>query len=908
MERLNDAQVLVLAAQLVATPDLTTFRALAATHQDVLTSAIIYRVLLTYLPLDADPEIEQHLAVLLQDVDQDFANYNGLDAPVHTVDLELPSGSNAEQSLLELRLERVPVYDSSETDDPLSDFVIAWIHKLDGLTGIPASILALVDQFAAHHTMLQTWAETYLRPLHLLQNDYYPDQGASISLHDLEASRGQTGVNALLGFAAQSGASARIGRDLEEVVAPWVRGSNRSKRRKTSTQGLEETRTATTTWNDINEWLLQTSHKNYRLAADAAQQWNGPTPLQDGGGDSVQPGSDSNDMVSYIRTVLATVYVSDESDSDDRINTKKSLLQRSAQLAQLMPPDFSQTLPDIPDAGSLSDASRADLLDSAFLSERNVLTRPSTDVIELLYGVLSTQSLLSEFKINSTTKSVTSTVLFESAEKQKQELQAILTQVPRMTRSNPSWSDTRRKILWLQRWSSHHLRGSSSIAFLSRISEDYIEAEIIDTMLTASEYRSVKDMYLSPDDPPLPKEKVKDHILDAILNAYDNASNGNRTRGGVKKASELIQAFQSSYNGASEFAHLEHLVKATHSLSFYQLTLQHGVPFQPVSIRVSSDPLSLIEKVLDQNSKAYTKLDDLLSIARNLVLADLPTPTSSDYAPGEEIPLERKLFDAEHRVTYSAIVAALSDYDFDTAYSLITTRFDVTRNMANHPSFQDDTSWRAAYAAGRYRPAASPKDIHQRIASLQKRLELLSKALTWVPTSDPLPEILETWRRSEEELDNLKSQALEEERAFDAQGDELIPGGFGPSDRDLDANETRRLLDSRRAYNSSAPSYEEEAPMGLFDVARGAASALRKNAFPLRGDARQQGSGIKVHDQPRTSMEAMSSSGELERPGSANGQRVRKRDMISSAVTGSLVSGLSWALGAPPVGKQQGQE
>ena len=929
MEALSDAQVLVLAAQLIATPNLPAFRVLSATRRDLLTSVIIYRTLLTYLPLDADLELEHDLALLLTDVDQDFANFNILDAPVNVDDLEVPSPSHAEQSLPELRLVKVPLYHSLESGDPLSNFVVAWIHELERFSGIPASALALVDQFALRHPTLKTWSDTYLLPLHHLQNDFYPEQATSLSLHDLEATQGQTGVEVLLAFAAQSGASSTIGRDLEEVVTPWVRGSNRVKRRKVSRTGLEETNTSTTTWDDVNEWLLQTSHRNYHLAADAVQQWNGPTPLNASTEDLDQANSDSDDMVSYVRTVLAMIYVSDHSDDATRISTKKLLLQRAAHLAQLMPPGFDQPLPDIPEAGNLSGASRADLLENSFLSTRNLLTRPSTDIIELLYGVLSTQSLLTELRIDSTTRSVTSIVLFESEERQKQELRTILNQVPRMTRSNFSWLDVRSRLLWLRTWSSDHSRGRAApVAYLSGTSEEYLESQIADAMLAASEFRSVKDIYLSEGGSALPREALKSRVLEAVLNAYDNASNGNRTRGGVKKASDLIAAFQSSFDDASEFTHLDHLIKATHSLSFYHLTLQHGVPFQPVSIRVSSDPLSLVEKVLDQNNKAYTKLDDLLGIAENLVLADLPVPPPSDYAPGEEVPLDRRLFDAEHRITYSAIIAALSDHDFDTAYSLITTRFDLTSNRANHPSFQDDTSWRAAYSAGRYRPAStsisSSQTIHQRISSLQQRMELLSKALTWAPTPDPLPDILTTWRQCEEQLDTLKSQALEEERAFESQDDrDLIPGGFGPTDRDLDATETRQLLESRRAYNysasASAPSYEEEAPMGLFDVARGAASALRKNAFPLRGASAgagaeqggRGGAGIRVHDQPRTSMEesGMSSSGELERPGSADGQRVRKRDMLSNAVTGGLVSGMGWVLGVPANNnKQQGQD
>ena len=90
--------------------------------------------------------------------------------------------------------------------------------------------------------------------------------------------------------------------------------------------------------------------------------------------------------------------------------------------------------------------------------------------------------------------------------------------------------------------------------------------------------------------------------------------------------------------------------------------MQHGVPFQPVSIRVHPDPLSLVEKVLDQNSKSYTKLDDLLSIGRNLVAAGLPTKSSSidaeDQFAHEELSEEDARVTAERRITSLAISAA----------------------------------------------------------------------------------------------------------------------------------------------------------------------------------------------------------------------------------------------------------
>ncbi|KAK2858526.1 hypothetical protein FQN49_004640, partial [Arthroderma sp. PD_2] len=79
----------------------------------------------------------------------------------------------------------------------------------------------------------------------------------------------------------------------------------------------------------------------------------------------------------------------------------------------------------------------------------------------------------------------------------------------------------------------------------------------------------------------------------------------------------------------------------------------------------------------------------------------------------------------------------------------------------------------------------------------------------------------------------------------------------------------------------------EEAPMGLFDVARGAASALRKNAFPLTAS------------DPTTNTTTTSSS-EANLGADGESTRTRKRDVVSNLVTGGLVSGIGWVIGAPP--------
>ncbi len=83
-------------------------------------------------------------------------------------------------------------------------------------------------------------------------------------------------------------------------------------------------------------------------------------------------------------------------------------------------------------------------------------------------------------------------------------------------------------------------------------------------------------------------------------------------------------------------------------------------PFQPVSIRVSSDPISLIEKVLAQNPGSYVRLHDLVSIGTNFILAGLTLASRDDRSSKEPLPseIETAKKKAERRVIGMAIEAS----------------------------------------------------------------------------------------------------------------------------------------------------------------------------------------------------------------------------------------------------------
>ncbi|KAL8687017.1 MAG: hypothetical protein Q9218_006694, partial [Villophora microphyllina] len=345
--------------------------------------------------------------------------------------------------------------------------------------------------------------------------------------------------------------------------------------------------------------------------------------------------------------------------------------------------------------------------------------------------------------------------------------------------------------------------------------------------------------------------------------------------------------------------------------------LQHGVAFQPVNIRTTKDPLSLIGRILDQNPRSYTKLDDLVAIGENLVKAGLASgksqgliSTSEKEGTASSQDPDEQLSNSSNRITSMAIEAALSENDFDTAYSYIINRLSPTSSAADPNPAQtteDDASWRAAFLAGRFSSQTKPTTSPPSLRRLEQRLELLSLALLLAPSSQ-LPEILTVWRAVEAALTALLAREAAEEDTWNTKADRgglsgstALPGGFGPPSMveiDRAANQQR----PRRQSRTAAMAANEEAPMGLFDVARGAAQAFRKNAFPVNAAAATASpTGSRAKGGRPLSMVSDDSLG----GGSSEGEgkeRVRKRDLVANAVTGGLASGIGWVIGAPSSG------
>lgn len=293
----------------------------------------------------------------------------------------------------------------------------------------------------------------------------------------------------------------------------------------------------------------------------------------------------------------------------------------------------------------------------------------------------------------------------------------------------------------------------------------------------------------------------------------------------------------------------------------------------------------------------------------NMVAAGLTVKDKSGHSTLTPEQEPEQLSIAEKRITAMCIDAALTEDDFETAYTYVVNRLAaigepaVAKNQNGKTGVKpttkivDDWSWKAALQTGKYRRTSrTVRPTHLGTASgnpdirhLEQRIECLATALRIAPAAT-LQEILNTYRRCEEELDSAIKAEAEQEEAWDEAGDfGAMPGGFDTAPALRNATES-----SGRQASSRQPT--EEAPMSLFDLSRASVRSAQRNFTAL--------SNLRLTTEARSSETPHDSAEYSEQ----QQQRVRKRDQLRDATMGTLVSGVGWLIGAQPQGPGQERE
>jgi hypothetical protein len=920
LSKLSGPHCVLLAVHYASHANISALQALTALRDGDLPLELCLSILLNYLPEEHDPaSYYDFLAALATG-----SRYPG-DSPADALDLtpvEQLSDARANKRRHTLALPSVvhPLYAADRDVDLFTHFLIHRSHRIDAQTGLLDLVPRLVVPFLDHSEYLRTWFISTALPLLRLSYEYYPQLPAP-TLDEFAALKGHRAIDLQLSGACHASPDniRNAARDLKGVVAPWLCGAHDRKRRSSTTQdrrGSTDSERAHVPddWDCLFQWLLRTSKDHLTLVTTAISDWDGPEDMDLGGyeqgRDYVDDAQQRQLEIKYARTALACLYLVHESDVG-ALQTAHALLDRICTLLNYDPlPSLNANVDKLPcyDLKNplLHDSTTALLREERLLHPDNALTQPGPDAFRILQLIMFTSYTLFTLHHPVSIRDIANMSLRDDYSEQMSMLQKILHTLNTSSKSDgEQWHIIRSKLVWLWNWGTdRHDEDRKAQGIFGMLDSKTVETEILKALLESNHFPLAIEIYLKPSfgQQPLLSSDVEKVVLASAMHFYDNASNGNRNRGGVKRAADMINAFAPHFPSSSRFRRFQALLSATHAMSFYSLILQHGVPFQPVNIRVSSNPLSLVRKLLSQNSGSYTKLDDLVSIGQNLVIA---MPSTIMDEEGWDVGLdpaevEGKKAAAERRVIGMAVEAALEEDDFETAYSYVINRLTPTTpsgtlptpsqyfatapdDVESHEEEAEDVAWRAALHAGRYDSPSLSNSWSQAnstarpdLRRLEQRMELLSQALLLAPPKH-LEEVLCVWQQCEAETMDLLAQENEAEERFNDAADKKLPGAF-----DLEAV----AVQPRREVGRGAV---EEAPMGLFDVARGAAAAFSKTAFPLRGSA-EAASSSKLASS-RASLDG-SETGSIDTQ-----ERVRKRDMVTNAATGALASGIGWMLG-----------
>ncbi|KFX86391.1 hypothetical protein V490_09096 [Pseudogymnoascus sp. VKM F-3557] len=177
-------------------------------------------------------------------------------------------------------------------------------------------------------------------------------------------------------------------------------------------------------------------------------------------------------------------------------------------------------------------------------------------------------------------------------------------------------------------------------------------------------------------------------------------------------------------------------------------------------------------------------------------------------------------------------------------------------------------------------------------------MECLSQALLIAPPP-ALQEILNVFRRCEEELDAKIRQEAEQEDAWDDQGDDTaMPGRFGAEPPPVTLSRASAPMSSAKSRTGA------EAPMSLLDLTRASAAQAQRSIAALT-TVKGGGAGAGAERGGWSGSGSASASAEDLHDG-VKQSTVRKRDQLRSAAMSTMIGGIGWVIGAQTPAEKEG--
>lgn len=501
---LSDAHAVLLATHLCANGNLNGLQRLRAHFPSVLGVDLVLRIILTFLPESTEPAVYTPLLQSLRD--GSVSQPEGEDPDISSV-TDIPEAA-ARKQVRTLHLLPLSYGESITEDipaDSLTQFLIHRAYRIDSETGLQPLVLQLLEPFIQHSDFLRTWLISTLLPLLRFNYEYNPEKGEAISLEILDCLDSGTAVNTLLSKTERQNEGGDVGRDLRGLVGPWMYGNGRSKRRKLDKEArrnsisLPSNEIDNEGWQDVNEWLLSTSLKDFPLVVEAIDQWEGPQDVDYGGYGDLNVATSTNEQRTleeqYGQAGLSAIYATPEA-SVEVLNGSCRILSRIATLLNT-DGDLSLGVDDnqLPSLNvnieHISNTSKASILQNSLMIPSNPLTYPNKSSIAFLDALLVSIRTLYELGQLLSCRAAADICLFSNEKAQLFQFRDVVGTLATEPRHGRDWQRCRKQLLWLRTWQDGSefdeldAKQREGHGIFWRIPRTTLEMEILKAMLTA---------------------------------------------------------------------------------------------------------------------------------------------------------------------------------------------------------------------------------------------------------------------------------------------------------------------------------------------------------------------------------------------------------------------------------------
>lgn len=587
--QLSPAKVVLLAVQLAHKAEVSHLRTLISQHRKTLRTEIVLRVILSHLPESL--ESSQYVQFL-----QDLVEGDIVEDPNFPVDKSVLDGLSDKEASKKVRKLRLlpllwPNAPADAPEDPLTLFLIHRSLRIDENTGLITQVPALVTPFLQRSSYLRTWFISTVLPLLRLNYEYHPQDGSNISIAVFERLDDEAGVKLLLSRSnipeTDDTSDGTLGRDLRGLIGPWMYGDNRSKRRKILRKSTFDAQTVPpldeapavnekyASWEEVFKWITAQATSGWETAVQTIEQWEGPGDVDLGGYEDRNAWLDEDDQQHleqrYARSALAAAYLIPEASLDALVGVHR-ILSRTITRLDL------ERIPTLEVAGGLLSPvsirgennivspKNAVFLRNGLMDEQNILTKPSKVSLRFLHALLISAFLFTRERTALSVLRAGQVTLRQDESEQKMELARFMAKGPGLSPTKGDdryWTRIRNEILWMRSWGAEELGeatdGLPGKGIFGQIPKEYMEVEILKGLLSNSRtlpliytpnqvadcgfydlgFALANQIYEKSPERPISKGVLEETVISAAMEAYDNATNPNKTRGGVKRCHDM---------------------------------------------------------------------------------------------------------------------------------------------------------------------------------------------------------------------------------------------------------------------------------------------------------------------------------------------------------------------------------